>query len=156
MSAKEMTVKTGNGPRQVAMPSPFALLQGEIDRVFDNFAHWRTGFDVSAFVPSMDVTETETSIEVATELPGIDENDIDISVTDDVLTIRGEKKAEKEEKKKDYRIYERSYGSFERSLSLPAGVKADAIKASLEKGVLKITLPKPAASQAQKVKINAS
>jgi HSP20 family protein len=100
------------------------------------------------------VTETDKSIEVSTELPGMDEKDIEISVANDVLTIRGEKKAEKEEKNKTYRLVERSYGAFERSLALPPGVNAEAVKASMSKGVLKITLPKPAATQAQKVKIS--
>jgi len=132
--------------------TPFGLLQSEIDRVFDNFANWR-GFD-GGFNPSMEVTETDKSIEISTELPGIDEKDVEINVADNILTIRGEKKAEKEEKNKTYRLVERSYGSFERSLALPPGIDADAIKASMNKGVLKITLPKPATAQAQKVKIN--
>lgn len=102
----------------------------------------------------MEVTETDKSIEISTELPGLDEKDVEISIANDILTIRGEKKAEKEEKTKTYRLVERSYGSFERSLALPPGINADAIKASMSKGVLKIALPKPATPQAQKVKIN--
>jgi HSP20 family protein len=152
MASKDLTTpKTeSNGPiaRRV---SPFGLLQQEIDRVFDNFTHWR-GVDV-AFTPSMEVTETDKVIEISTELPGLDEKDVEISVANDVLTIRGEKKSETEEKNKSYRLVERSYGSFERSLALPPGLSADAIKANMSKGVLKITLPKPPAAQAQKIRI---
>jgi HSP20 family protein len=144
--------KTGEGGR-LQRYSPFNLLQQEIDRVFDSFANWR-GFDAGAFKPSMEVAETEKTIEITTELPGIDEKDVEITIANDILTIRGEKKAEKEEKKKNYRLIERSYGSFERSLALPPGVSADAVKAQMNKGVLKLTLPKPAATQAQKVRIN--
>ena len=73
-----------------------------------------------------------------------------------VLTIRGEKKAEKEEKDKNYRLVERSYGSFERTLELPDGVNADAIKASIAKGVLKVTVPKPAPAQVKKIDVKAA
>ena len=155
MATNEMATSTGRPPavsRPATRLSPFSVLQGEIDRVFDNFSHWR-GFDI-AFNPSMEVTETDKAIEISTELPGMDEKDVEISIANDILTIRGEKKAEKEEQNKSYRLIERSYGSFERSLALPPGINADAIKASMSKGVLKIALPKPAAVQSQKVKIN--
>jgi len=153
MTSTELS-KTGqdNGGRAVRRASPFTALQQEIERVFDNFGAWR-GFELSPFTPSMEVSETEKAIEVTTELPGIEEKDVDISISNDVLTIRGEKRAEKEEKNKSYRLFERSYGSFERALALPPGIDAGAIKAKMDKGVLKITLPKPAAAQAQKIKI---
>jgi HSP20 family protein len=146
-------VKPSNGGNLARRAKPFSVLQSEIDRVFDNFIPWRGSFEPMAFSPSMEVTETDKSIEITTELPGLDEKDIDISLADDILTIRGEKKAEKEEKKKNYRLVERSYGAFERSLALPPGINADAIKASMSKGVLKLVLPKPAETQARKVKI---
>lgn len=154
MARKEVTAQSENGVRRMPRPfSPFGVLQQEIDRVFDNFTAWRG--DGLAFTPSMEVTETDKAIEVSTELPGIDEKDVDISINNDVLTIRGEKKAEKEEKNQTYRLIERSYGSFERSLALPPGIDADAIKAKMDKGVLKVTLPKPPTAQAQKIKISA-
>ena len=157
MSANEITPsKSSNGARAMTPRTPFNLLQREIDRVFDNFGHWRAGFDISSFSPSMDVAETDKAIEITTELPGMDEKDIEISVADDVLTIRGEKKAEKEEKNKNFRQFERTYGAFERSLTLPPGVGADDVAATLEKGVLKVTLPKPAPTPSQKVKISSS
>lgn len=152
MASTEMTKSTQENGGRARRIAPFTALQQEIERVFDNFGAWR-GFDGTVFTPSMEVTETDKAIEVTTELPGIDEKDVDISLSNDVLTIRGEKRAEKEEKNKSYRLVERSYGSFERSLALPSGIDAEAIKAHMEKGVLKITLPKPAAAQAQKIKI---
>lgn len=154
MSANELTpAKVDNGGRGVRRMTPFSVLQNEIDRVFDNFIPWRGSFETMSFTPSMEVTETDKSIEVTTELPGMDEKDVEITISNDILTVRGEKKAEKEEKKKNYRLIERSYGAFERSLALPPGISADAIKASMNKGVLKLVLPKPATAQAQKVKI---
>ena len=136
--------------------NPFLSLQREIDRLFDDFT---TGFPsfskgVGAdLLPSMDVTETDKEIEITAELPGLEEKDVQINVADNVLTIRGEKKAEKEEKDKNYHMVERSYGSFYRALNLPAGVNADAIKANLANGILKVTVPKPAAAQAKKVEV---
>jgi HSP20 family protein len=152
MSVNEMTsTNVESGSRVARRVNPFSVLQSEIDRVFDNFIPWRSGPD--SFAPNMEVTETENNIEVTTELPGMDEKDVDIRIANDILTIRGEKRAEKDEKKKDYRLIERSYGAFERSLALPTGISPDAIRASMSKGVLKLTLPKPATSQAQKVRI---
>ena len=107
-------------------------------------------------MPTMDVTETEKEIEITAELPGLEEKDVQINVADGVLTIRGEKKAEKEEKDKDYRLLERTYGSFSRTLELPAGVDPDTIKASIAKGVLTVTVPKPAPAEVKKVEVKAA
>jgi HSP20 family protein len=136
--------------------NPFISLQREIDRLFDDFTQ---GFPALSnggtadLLPSMDVTETDKQIEITAELPGLEEKDVQVNVADNVLTIRGEKKAEKEEKDKAYRLVERSYGSFVRSLALPDGVNADTIKASIEKGVLKVTVPKPAPAQVKKIEV---
>ena len=100
--------------------------------------------------------ETDKQIEITAELPGLEEKDVQVNLADNVLTIRGEKKAEKEEKDKAYRLVERSYGSFVRSLELPEGVNADAIKASIDKGVLKVTVPKPAPAQVKKIDVKAA
>ena len=102
------------------------------------------------------MTETDKQIEITAELPGLEEKDVQVNVADNVLTIRGEKKAEKEEKDKTYQLVERSYGSFVRSLELPEGVNADAIKASIDKGVLKVTVPKPAPAQVKKIDVKAA
>lgn len=138
--------------------NPFMSLQREIDRLFDDFT-WgfpALGGTSSGLVPSIDVTETDKAIEITAELPGLEEKDVQINVADNLLTIRGEKKAEKEEKDKNYRLVERSYGSFERTLELPDGVNADAIQANIAKGVLKVTVPKPAPAQVKKVEVKAA
>ena len=141
--------------------NPFFSLQREIDRLFDDFGRGfpalANGFgNGTAMMPTMDVAETDKEIELTAELPGLEEKDVQINVADNVLTIKGEKKAEKEEKDKNYRLVERSYGSFERSLQLPDGVDADAIKASIDKGVLKVVVPKPAPAQVKKVEVKAA
>ena len=143
---------------------PFSTLQGEIDRLFDDFTRgwptmtrdWPTMARTSELMPSMDVTETDKEIEITAELPGLAEKDVQVNVADNVLTIKGEKKSEKEEKDKNYRMFERSYGAFSRTLDLPAGINPDTIKASLSNGVLKVTVPKPAAAQVKKVEVKAA
>jgi len=138
---------------------PFATLQREIDRLFEDFgrgfpsfARWST----QELVPSIDVTESDKEIEITAELPGLEEKDVQINVADNILTIRGEKKAEKEEKDKQYHRIERSYGAFSRTLELPPGVNPDAIKASIAKGVLTVTVPKPAAAQTKKIEVKSA
>lgn len=170
MTTKEMTrpktAETASAPPAKASYrlNPFDLLQNEVDRVFDRFNGFSrlprifgepfpTTFPEGGFSPDMEVVETDNAIEVSTELPGMDEKDVEINVTDDTLTIRGEKKFEKDEKKKNYRLIERCYGSFERAVALPAGVDASKVKARMSKGVLKVEIPKPAAAKAQQVKI---
>ncbi|MEX0803320.1 MAG: Hsp20/alpha crystallin family protein [Candidatus Binatia bacterium] len=133
---------------------PFAVLQREIDRLFEDFGRsWPTFGGIPELMPSMDVVETDKEIEITTELPGLQEKDIQVNVADNVLTIKGEKKAEKEEKDKNYRLVERSYGSFSRTLELPPGVNPDTVKASISNGVLKVTVPKPAPAQVKKVEV---
>ena len=89
-------------------------------------------------------------------MPGLEEKDVQVNVADNLLTIRGEKKAEKEQKDKNHRLVERSYGLFERTLELPDGVNTDAIKASISKGVLKVTVPKPVPAQAKKIDVKSA
>ena len=90
----------------------------------------------------MDVTETAEAVVVKAEVPGMDAKEINISVTGDVLTIKGEKKSEREEKEENYHLVERSYGSFSRAMTLPAAVNLDKIEARYDKGVLTVTCPK--------------
>lgn len=137
--------------------NPFAVLRSEMDSLFDNFFR---GFDLQPFEsrlggfnPKVDVTENDKEIKISAELPGMDEKDIDVSLQKDVLTIKGEKKEEKEDKGKDYYRMERSYGSFSRSVSLPVDVETDKIEAKFKKGVLSITLPKTAKAVAETKKI---
>lgn len=128
--------------------SPFALLRREMDSLFDNFFHGfgMEQFDggLGGFSPKVDITENDREFKISAELPGMDEKDIDVSLQNDMLTIRGEKKEEKEEKGKDYYRMERSYGSFSRSIPLPVEVEAAKVEAKFKKGVLSITLPKTA------------
>ncbi len=143
--------------RSVArVDNPFISLQNEVDKLFDDFTRGFPSFGnglTNVMLPTMDVAETDKEIEITAELPGLEEKDVNINVSDNVLTIRGEKKAEKEQEEKNYRLIERSYGSFERSLELPDGVNADAIKASIDKGVLKVVIPKPAPAQTKKIEV---
>ncbi len=137
---------------------PFATLQREIDRLFEDFTRGfpSLGFAGSDVMPTMDVAETEKEIDITVELPGLEEKDVQIDIVDNVLTIRGEKRGETEEKDKNHRLLERSYGSFARTLELPEGINADAIKATIDKGVLKVRVPKPAPAQARKIEVKAA
>lgn len=141
----------------------FLSLRDEMDRMFSDFF---SDFPLSPFhgrrsaidrmdlrIPAMDVVENEKSFRITAELPGIDEKDIDVSVSDELLTIRGEKREEREDKSEARRLSERSYGSFERSLRLPHGVDPDKIDADFKKGVLTITLPKSEEAQKRQRKI---
>ena len=107
------------------------------------------------FVPRVNVTEDEKNIYLSAELPGIKQEDVEISVTEDALTIKGEKKRENEEKRKNCYCSERSYGSFERVLGLPEHVDSEKAEAAYSEGVLTITLPKvePEKSKARKIAI---
>jgi HSP20 family protein len=104
-------------------------------------------------MPAVDVVETEKAYEVTADLPGMDEKNIEVKVVDGVLTIKGEKQQEKEEKKKDYYLQERSFGLYQRSFELPEGVDTDKIEASFRKGVLTVTLPKKPEAQNSTKKI---
>jgi HSP20 family protein len=146
------------GERGVTRPgsNPFFALQQEIDRLFEGFTRGFASFPSRDVMPSMDLSETDKEIEITAELPGLEEKDIQLNVADNVLTIRGEKKNEREETKKDYHLVERSYGSFTRTVQLPDGVNPDSIKAVMSKGVLKVTVPKPAPAQTKKIDIKAA
>jgi len=149
--------------------APFDTLRREIDRLFDDFHpfDWRLPSARSMFsfevprlrratwqvAPAMDLVEKEKEYEITAELPGIDEKNIEIKLSNQTLTIKGEKKEEKEEREKDYYLSERRYGSFQRSFQLPDGVDADKIEASFAKGVLSVKMPKTAEAQKAEKKI---
>ena len=133
--------------------NPLAMLQQEMDRLFDGFSRSFAGLSSRALMPSMDIAETDKEIELTAELPGMEEKDVQLNVVDNHLTIRGEKKNQREEKETDYHLVERSYGSFMRTVELPPGVNLDSIKAVMSKGVLKVTVPKPAPAQAKKIEV---
>lgn len=132
----------------------FGSLQREIDRLFDDFTPAFAGARAAGEVKCrMDLAETSNGLELAVEVPGLEEKDVDVSISDGMLTVSGEKKFEKEQKDKSYRFIERGYGAFSRSIQLPPGVKAENIKAELSKGVLKVSIPTPDKPKATKVKI---
>jgi len=130
--------------------NPFAVMQREMNRVFDAFNRsWGLGAFpeyTGAFMPRLDVIEDARAFTITAELPGMSEKEIDLSISGDTLTIKGEKKEEKEDKNKNYYYSERSYGTFMRSIPLPRQVETDKVSASFKKGVLAITLPKSAAA----------
>ena len=124
--------------------SAFSELQREVDRLFEEFGRpFSERSTLSAWTPKLDVAETVNELTIAAELPGIDEQDVEVTLRDGVLTIKGEKKAETETKRKTYHLVERSYGSFERVIPLSFDVADDAVKAHFAKGVLTVRLPKP-------------
>ncbi len=107
----------------------------------------------STWNPSVDIYETENALVMKAELPGVDENDIELKIEDSTLTLKGDRKLEKETKEENYHRIERSYGSFYRSFTLPQNIDQNKIKAESENGILKVTLPKKAELKPKKVKI---
>ncbi|HOE17178.1 MAG TPA: Hsp20/alpha crystallin family protein [Syntrophorhabdaceae bacterium] len=137
--------------------NPFYAFRQEMDRIFDNFFH---GVEIEpfkkmpeAFYPNIDVVDGAKEIKVTIELPGMDEKDIDLSLDKDSLTIKGEKKEEKEEKGKNYHRMERTYGSFSRTVPFPVEIDTDKVEALFKKGVLTVTLPKTAKALKETKKI---
>lgn len=156
MTKQELTRPTGTELRPFAFQWPaFTSLQREIDRLFDDFGR---GFERVSPVatPKVDIGETDADFEITAELPGLEEKDVNVHFADGVLTLSGEKRVEAERKEKTYTINERTYGAFTRSIALPTGVDADAIKATMTKGVLKVTVPKPASAKTAKIEVKAA
>lgn len=142
---------------------PLATLREEVDNIFERFAEDWPGlpslfgkgwtYPVADFerriklpklelTPRVDVSENDNSYDIAVELPGMSEKDIEILLDDDSITLKGEKKLEREEKNKNYHVSERSYGSFQRTFRIPSGVDHKKVEASYSSGVLNISLPK--------------
>jgi len=147
---------------QMQMWRPFESLRRDVDRLFEEFTmspfrlpFRRPAFDIEPFWapeswmahPPVDFVERDNGFEVHADLPGMDEKDIEVKVAGGVLTIKGEKHEDKEEKKPDFHLRERRFGSFLRSLRVPEGVDVDKIEATFKKGVLTVTLPKTAEAQ---------
>ncbi|MBV9994555.1 MAG: Hsp20/alpha crystallin family protein [Caulobacteraceae bacterium] len=155
MAKQDLT--TPRGPElPMAFPRAFGSLQREIDRLFDDFGRgWDRVSSTVAF-PKIDVGESDGEIEITAELPGLEEKDISISVSDNLLTVSGEKRTESERKDKAYSISERSYGAFSRTIALPPGVDPAAVKATVSKGVLKVVVPKPASAKAAKIEVKSA
>jgi HSP20 family protein len=155
---------------------PLESLREEVDRLFDDFGrgYWQPlrrslfaagplvrrelNWDTPSVTPPVDVIESEKAYEIMAEVPGMDAKNIEVKVANGTLIIKGEKQEEKEEKKKDYYLHERTFGSFERSFSVPESVDADKIEASFKNGVLTMILPKKPEAQnpAKKIEIKAA
>jgi len=165
MAQNPMEVKKSQSTTLAPSSNPWR----EIDRLFDQFANsfglpamrrmfdlapgWRHETPFGLTAPAVDISEDENGYKIEAELPGLSEQDIDISIRGDMLVLRGEKRQEHEEKNKNHYLSERSYGVFERSFVLPEGVDRDNVDAQFSKGVLKITLPKTQHAQQQQRKI---
>jgi HSP20 family protein len=128
-------------------------LQSDLNRLFDGFFGSRAGNGGRRWTPAMDLVEGDDSLVLRADLPGMTEDDLDIEIKDGVLTVSGERKAEREDKGEGYYRAERAFGSFSRSLTLPEGVDADQVSASFDKGVLEVKIPKPAESKPHRVQI---
>jgi HSP20 family protein len=164
-TATKLPVKT----EKAAPRHPLANLRREIDRLFEDFDRdfWgfpfrRPVFDIEPFwrrelswagTPAVDITETDKAYEITAELPGLDEKNIEVKLANGGLTIKGEKREEKEEKEKDYYLRERHFGSFERYFHVPEGVDTSKVEATFNKGVLTVTLPKTTEAQKAEKKI---
>src|SRR5215831_20224303 len=134
----------------------FSTLQDRMNRLFrDSYPEGREeSLTTSSFAPPVDVYEDEHKVTLKIEVPGIDEKDIDVRIENNVLTVHGERKFEKEEKEENFRRVERSYGSFSRTFTLPNTVDVEHVSANYDKGVLKITLPKKAEAKPKQIKVN--
>ena len=156
--ATKLPVKKSAAPAKSEDWAPFESLRREVDRLFDDFRpfDWRLPSKVLGFgvprisraewqvTPAMDLVEKDDVYEITAELPGLSEKNVEIKLSNHTLTIKGEKSEEKEDKRKDYYLSERRYGSFQRSFQLPEGVDADKIDAHFAHGVLSVKLPKTA------------
>ena len=145
---------------------PVAELYQRMNDLFADFFDGNMGLfrpgtaadsEVLMSMPTFDVSETEKAVEVRAELPGMDEKDIEVTLDENILTVRGEKKQERTENKKNYYLSECRYGEFHRAVPLPAGIDRDHVKAAFKKGVLRITLPKTeeARTDRHRIKIDA-
>lgn len=136
-------------------PTDLFNIQREINRMFDSFFRgWRDeDTTVSTWSPAVDIAEQNDAYVVKVELPGVSKDDVKVTLENNVLTIRGEKKLEKEIKKEDYHRIERCYGSFNRSFTLPSTVKSEKIDATYKDGVLTITLPKAEEAKPKQIEV---
>lgn len=143
----------------VAERHPLAALRRQMDALFDGFFadFGDPARGLQTFSPRVDVVENGKEVRITAELPGIEEKDVEVSCSSDAITIRGEKREEKEEKGDERYRLERSYGAFRRTVALPCEVDADKASAKFSKGVLTVALPKAApAAKAKKIEIKAS
>ena len=145
-------------PRLMAW-SPFrelARVERDMEDMFGRLPQWPWGERERGWAPAVDMIDHKEEIVLRADLPGLEDKDIEVTVQDGALTIRGERKEEKEEKKEDYYYSERCYGAFTRTLMLPAGVESDKVKATFSKGVLEIHLPKAKEAKGRKIEVKAA
>ena len=161
---KENGGKKGTGVAPLRMLSPLHGWEREMDRLFEDFpffhlprlrelAAFRFPRELRLKAPSLDLYEEKSDVIVKAEMPGMTKDDIEITLSDSTLTLKGEKKKEEEVKEKDYYRCEREYGSFLRTVELPAEVKADGVKATFRDGVLEIRLPKSEEAKKKEVHV---
>ncbi len=145
-----------NPTRELAnIPNELFNIQRDINRMFENFFRgWRDeDTSLAMWSPAVDIAEQNDAYVVTVELPGVEKDDIKVTLENNMLTIRGEKKMEKKINKDDYHRIERCYGSFNRSFTLPTTVKSDKIDATYKDGVLTITLPKAEEAKAKQIDV---
>lgn len=133
---------------------PFVALRRDVNRVFEDFwSRFERPFagdgGIAAVGPRTDVAETDEAVEISMELPGLEDKDVEVNLSDDILTIRGEKKRESEKNGRGYYMAERSWGAFHRMIPLPPGVDAEKAEARFRNGVLTVTLPKTEEARAR-------
>jgi HSP20 family protein len=129
-------------------------LQGDMNRLFDRFFEGRTpNGGARRWIPAMDLVETEDALVLRGDLPGMNEDDVDVEIKDNVLTVSGERRSENEEKGEGYHRVERAFGSFSRSLNLPHGIDPEKVEANFDNGVLEVRIPKPAEAKPTRVQI---
>ncbi len=134
-----------------------STLQREMNRLFQDYSTTRGGDEditTSSFAPPVDIYEDEHNITLKVEVPGIDQKDIDVRLENNTLTVRGERKFEKEEKEENFHRVERRYGSFYRAFTLPNTVDPDSVTADYDNGLLKIKLAKKAEAKPKQIKVN--
>lgn len=130
--------------------SPFAMMReftDEMDRAFRDVAPRETGAELAAWSPAVDVRQCNGNMVITAELPGLKKEEVKVELLDNAVVIQGERKREHKEDHQGYHRYERSYGQFYRSIPLPEGAKMDQVKAELQDGVLKVSVPVPVAEK---------
>jgi HSP20 family protein len=168
MADVPVEVKKAPAP-EATVPDVWRSFRSEMDRLFDGFASgfgfpslhrvfdiepaWRSMGSFGFSAPLIDMSEDDKAYKISAELPGLDANDVDVSISGNTLVLKGEKRQEKEEKEKNYYFSERAYGTLQRTFELPPSIDRDKVSADFSKGVLTITLPKTPEAQKQLKKI---
>jgi HSP20 family protein len=142
-------------PARTWMPFfDFERMRRDLDRLYESFfERTRRTEEAGEYLPALDICETKDQILVKAEVPGMEPKDLDVTLSDGILTLKGEKQHEREEKEGSCHLVERSYGAFSRSIQLPAAVQSDKINASYKNGVLQIILPKSEEAKTKEIKI---